>query len=96
MNKKELVKVISEKASTNGAVVTLSTAEACLSAFMDAVTEELASKGNVALIGFGTFSTNLRAAREGRNPSNGNVIQIPEKYQAKFKVGKKLEEAINE
>ena len=48
----------------------------------------------ISLIGFGTFSTSTRAAREGINPSTGAKIQIAEANVARFKVGSKLKEAV--
>jgi DNA-binding protein HU-beta len=47
-----------------------------------------------SFIGFGTFSTSKRAAREGINPSTGAKIKIAETTVAKFKAGAKLKEAV--
>jgi nucleoid DNA-binding protein len=44
------------------------------------------------LIGFGTFSAVTRAARTGRNPSNGKAIKIAEKTNGKFSPGAKLKD----
>ena len=53
------------------------------------------SKGeNISLIGFGKFSVVDRAAREGRNPHSGKKIKIPAKRGVKFKVGKRLADAV--
>ena len=48
----------------------------------------------VSLVGFGTFSTVKRAAREGRNPQTNQKIKIPAATIPKFKPGKKLKEAV--
>jgi len=48
-----------------------------------------------AFVGFGTFSTSLRKARDGRNPLTGETIKIKEKTMIKFKAGKALGEAVN-
>jgi DNA-binding protein HU-beta len=69
---------------------------AALDAFMETVTETLSKKDSVALIGFGTFSTSERAAREGVNPSTGAKLQIAATTVAKFKVGAKLKNSIKE
>ncbi|EJK6729629.1 HU family DNA-binding protein, partial [Campylobacter coli] len=45
-------------------------------------------------IGFGTFSTAERAAREARVPSTGKTIKVPATRVAKFKVGKNLKDAV--
>ena len=89
MNKTELIEAMSSKSG-----LTKKDVGAVLDAFMDTVTQTLAKKENVVLIGFGTFTTSKRAAREGVNPSNGAKIQIPATTVAKFKVGAKLKEAV--
>jgi DNA-binding protein HU-beta len=52
------------------------------------------SGDKVTLVGFGTFSTSERAAREGRNPKSGETINIPAKKVVKFKAGSKLSETV--
>ena len=49
----------------------------------------------VTLVGFGTFSTSHRSAREGRNPQTGKPIKIPAKKVATFSPGTALKDAIN-
>ena len=89
MNKTQL---IDEMASKSG--LSKKDAALALDAFTQTVTETLAKKDTVALIGFGTFSTSQRAAREGRNPSTGDTIQIAAATLPKFKAGKALKDAI--
>jgi DNA-binding protein HU-beta len=89
MNKAELIETMSIKCG-----LTKKDTGAALEAFMETVTETLSKKDSVALIGFGTFSTTERAAREGRNPSTGEPMTIAASTQAKFKVGAKLKEAV--
>jgi DNA-binding protein HU-beta len=89
MNKAELIEAMASKSG-----LTKKDAGAALDAFTATVTETLAKKENVALIGFGTFATSERAAREGVNPSTGAKIQIAATTVAKFKVGAKLKEAV--
>ena len=54
-------------------------AKAALEATLKAIEETLVKGDKVALIGFGTFAVNEKAARTGVNPSNGKKIQIPAK-----------------
>ncbi|MBP5458286.1 MAG: HU family DNA-binding protein [Paludibacteraceae bacterium] len=61
-----------------------------LQAVIETITDELKRGGNVQLIGFGTFSVDERAAREGRNPATGEKMQIPAKKVAKWKPSKGL------
>jgi DNA-binding protein HU-beta len=90
MNKQELIEAIS-----NEAEVTKATAALCLDAFINTVTKVMKKKGEVRLVGFGTFSTAKRKATTGRNPQTGAAIKIPASIQPKFKAGKALKEALN-
>lgn len=89
MNKTELITTIAAKVEINKKDVANT-----LEATLEAITEELASKGTISLIGFGTFTTSQRAAREGINPSTGEKIQIPATTVPKFKAGKKLKDSV--
>jgi len=89
MNKSELINQIAESADINK-----KEAGDALNAFMAAITETLKKDDKVTLIGFGTFSVSKRAARDGRNPQTRKTMKIPAKNVAKFKVGKKLDEAV--
>lgn len=90
MNKSELVAKIAE-----GADITKASAGRALDSLIGAVTEELASGGEVALVGFGTYKVNDRAARTGRNPQTGAAIQIAAAKVPAFKAGKALKDACN-
>ena len=53
------------------------------------------SKGDsVSFIGFGTFSTSMRAERIARVPATGAEVKVPATKVAKFKVGKALKDAV--
>ncbi|MFA7241825.1 MAG: HU family DNA-binding protein [Sulfuricellaceae bacterium] len=89
MNKAELIDALAAKTG-----VTKAKTGEVLDALMATVKETLAKEDSVQLIGFGTFSVSERAAREGRNPANGDTINIPAKKVVKFKVGKSMADAI--
>lgn len=90
MNKAELVAAIAEQTE-----LSKKDSEKALKAFLDVVTEELKKGEKVQLVGFGTFETAKRAAREGRNPRTREVMPIPESIAPKFKAGKALKDAVN-
>ena len=91
MNKADLVTKISEKSE-----LTKKEAEAALNGFMESVKEALVAGEKVQLVGFGTFETRERAARQGRNPRNPEeVIDIPASKAPVFKAGKGLKDEIN-
>ncbi len=91
MNKNDLVAAVAEDTGISKA-----DAAAVVDGVFDAITGALVSGENVQLVGFGSFSVSDRAAREGRNPSTGETIQIPASKQPKFKAGKELKDAVNE
>ena len=85
MNKQQLI-----EAMANEVQVTKATAAACLDSFINTVTKVLKKKGEVRLVGFGTFTSAKRKATTGRNPQTGAAIKIPASVQPKFKPGKAL------
>ena len=90
MNKAELVAAIAEKTE-----LSKKDSEKALKAFIDVVTEELKKGEKVQLVGFGTFETSKRAAREGGNPQTGETMKIAASVAPKFKPGKALKDAMN-
>ena len=90
MNKSELVAAIAERTETTKAA-----AELALKTTLEVISEELASGGEITLIGFGTFKVTKREAREGRNPQTGEKMKIAAKNAVKFKPGKSLDEGVN-
>jgi DNA-binding protein HU-beta len=90
MNKAQLVEKISTDAEISKAAATRA-----LDAFTGAVTSSLKEGNSVALVGFGTYKVNARAARKGRNPQTGAEIQIAAAKVPTFKAGKALKDACN-
>ena len=71
-----------------------SAAEAAINAVIGSITSALSNGDDVTLVGFGTFTTVNKAAREGRNPKTGEKLQIPASTAPKFKPGKALKDAV--
>ena len=90
MNKNDLIAAVADAASISKAA-----AGTAVDSTFDAITNALKSGDSVQLVGFGTFSVADRAAREGRNPSTGETIQIAASRQPRFKAGKGLKDAVN-
>jgi len=90
MNKMELVAAVAAKAD-----LTKKDAEKFLSAFEDVVTSALVEGKKVQLVGFLTIDVVARAEREGRNPQTGKAMKIAASKAPRFKVGKKLRDAVN-
>ena len=90
MNKAELVEAIANEAKISKAY-----AGRALDATIICVSKALKKGEKVSLIGFGTFTVTKREARVGRNPKNGDSIQIKAKKIAKFKAGSELSATVN-
>ncbi len=90
MNKKDLIKKIAE-----GAELTNVQATTALNSTLSAISESLQDGNKIALAGFGIFSIQERAARQGINPSTKQPMQIPAKKVVKFKAGKELADNVN-
>ena len=89
MNKTELISKVAEKSG-----MTKKDTEKVVNEVFDVISDQLAKEDKVQLIGFGTFEVRERAAREGRNPSTGEVIQIEATKVPAFKAGKALKEKV--
>lgn len=90
MNKTELIDVIAKEAD-----ITKVAAKKALESFLECVSSTLKKGDKVSLVGFGSWSSTKRAAREGRNPRTGKTIKIAAKNVVKFKAGSELEKAVN-
>ena len=91
MNKGELVDKIAESAD-----VTKKQADAILTAILDSVMEAVATEEKVTLVGFGSFESRKRQAKEGRNPRTGETMTIPETTVPVFSAGKLFKEKVSE
>lgn len=85
MNKTELVNAIAQKAG-----LTKVDAKNALDATIEAIGEALANNDKIALVGFGTFATVEKAARQGINPRTKEKVEIPARKVVKFKAGAEL------
>ena len=78
-----------------GSELTKKDAEAALNALFDTITETLKTDEEIALVGFGTFKSTMRAERIGRNPQTGEPMTITAKRAPSFKAGKNLKDSVN-
>ncbi len=89
MKKADLIQAIADKTGLSKKD-TIATIDAAL----ETIEEALVAKKTVSFIGFGTFSTAARAARTARVPGTDKVVDVAATTAVKFKVGKKLKEAV--
>lgn len=66
-----------------------------IDAVIHGIVDGLVEDGKVTLVGFGTFTSVVRAARTARNPKTGDPIEVPEKVVPKFKPSAKLKEIVD-
>jgi len=85
MNKQEIITKMSEIAQG-----TKVESEKYLNAFLGTLEYAIENKEEFKLTGYFGMKTVERAARTGRNPQNGEEMQIPAKNVIKTSIGKKL------
>lgn len=90
MNKGDLISAVAEASG-----ITKVQAASAVETVFGSIEGALKGGDKAAFVGFGTFSTSRREARDGRNPMTGATIKIAAKTMVKFKAGKALETAVN-
>jgi DNA-binding protein HU-beta len=89
MNRRDLVAALAERTETDKR-----TADANLQAFIDTVTDTVASGEVVVISGFAKFARVDRAARMGRNPQTGEAIRIKASRRARITPLKAFKDAV--
>ena len=90
MTKQEFVDKIASKTD-----LSRRDAAKAVDAFLDTITESLQGGEEVAFTGFGKFSTQRRAARQGVNPRNpSEKVHIPAATVPRFSAGSQLKSAV--
>ena len=90
MTKQEFVDQLASKAD-----LSRRDAAKAVDAFLDTITESLRGGQEVSFTGFGKFSTQQRAARQGVNPRNpGQKVDIPAATVPRFSPGSSLKQAV--
>lgn len=90
MNKQDFISAIAAKTG-----LTKKDTESTVDSMMEVVQETLVEGEQISLIGFGTFKTKHRAARQGRNPQTGATIQIDAAVLPELKFSKNVKDALN-
>lgn len=90
MNKKDLIDAMAANAE-----IPKTAAAGALNALTSEIIDALRRGDKVSIPGFGTFESRHREAREGRNPSTGDRVQIKAANRPAFKAGKAFKDALN-
>nr|WP_284503627.1 MULTISPECIES: HU family DNA-binding protein [unclassified Caballeronia] len=91
VNKQELIDAVATRSG-----VSKSAAADTIDAVFNTISKTVAAGSVVQLIGFGSFCTGERAARTGRNPKTGEVIEVAAAKTIKFAAGKGFKDAVNQ
>ena len=90
MTKQEFVDQVASKSG-----LSRRDAAKAVDAVLDSITEALKGGDSVSFTGFGKFSTQRRAARQGVNPRNpSQKVTIPEATVPKFSAGSTLKQSV--
>lgn len=89
MNKSELIAAVAEESDISKAA-----AGRALDALTSTIVGAVAKGDSVTLVGFGTFKSTPRAAREGKNPKTGEKIKIAATVSPKFSAGASFKAAV--
>ncbi len=89
MNKGQLVDQVAEKAT-----VTKKQADAVITTAIETIMATVSAGEKVTLVGFGSFESRDRKAREGRNPKTGEKMEIPATKVPAFSAGKLFKEMV--
>lgn len=89
MTKADLVAQVGKKAG-----LTARAAKDSVNTVFSSITQAIKRGEKVVVTGFGTFMVRRRAARKGRNPQTGAVIQIPATKTPGFTAGKSLKRMV--
>lgn len=91
MNKTQLVKIVADKTSFKQKEV-----NEILNAITETIGDTLVKKESVTLVGFGTFTTLYRDAKNMFNPSTGSLIKVDSTTLPKFKAAKNLKDKVGQ
>ena len=89
MRKADLVAAVAAKTK-----MTQTAVDSVISVALDTIVDAVAAGDKVTLTGFGSFEKRTRAARQGRNPQTGQVIEIPAGNAPAFTAGKAFKDSV--
>ena len=91
MTRSELVTIVAGSAPH----LSVREVEKIVDVIFDSILDALKDGNRVEIRGFGNFSITKRLPKKARNPKTGEIVSVPAKSVAHFKVGKKLYDMLN-
>ncbi len=85
MNTSDLVKILAARTGVSQA-----DARTKLTELVEAIVYGLRTEGRVHVAGLGTFQRKKRASRRQRNPSTGEIMEVPATLRVTFTPGEQL------
>ena len=90
MNRSDLIQDLAMRCNQD-----LADAAQAVGVILDAMSQALEHGNRIEIRGFGSFSIAQRAPYTGRNPRNGDSIQVASKRKLHFKPGKELRQRVD-
>ena len=90
MNKSDLIVALAEKKNLTGKQAT-EIVDLMFKGFIN----ELKNGGRIEIRGFGSFTVRKYKAYKGRNPKNGEHVDVKPKRSPFFKVGRELKKMVD-
>ena len=84
-----------ERLSSKFPALTAADVTAAAKVILRAMADTLEEGGRIEIRGFGSFGTNVRPPRLGRNPKTGVTVEVPAKRAVNFKPGLELRERVD-
>ena len=95
MTKNDVINNICNKLKDTPQVISKTTCESVIDAFIDEVKNCLMTGDKLIIKGFMTYEVKERPEREGRNPNTGDVVTFPAVKTIKCNMCKAIKDAIN-
>lgn len=89
MNKRELAAKVAASSKIQQKL-----AEKVINSVLDEIKTAMVTGGSVRMNEFGTFTTQVRSARLGRNPRTGEEVLIPATRVARFRPSRGLKDLV--
>lgn len=89
LGRQDLVNIVSQKCQ-----LTKETSKIVVDSMFDSIMAAVSNGDKVSVTGFGSFERTIRSARQGRNPSTGEPMFIPETASVSFKASQVFKTAV--
>lgn len=96
VTKKEIVRHISEKFTTEDFKLTQLLAKDIVQEVLNEIVQALLTQKRIELRKFGVFEVKRRKPRKARNPLTDETVEVPAKNVVTFKPGKDMEDQVLE